>query len=186
MSPAALPPSGTAAAAPTNWEGSYMGAQASHAEGKSQDRSNANAAENSPRGFTGGVQAGRTWQFDSNGVVGIKAGLAFGDIDRDRKDREHNPHSPCCGRDAVTRSGSVNLMLGYGAGPVLPYLTTGVTVARQEYTLGGDTSLVEATNGCRVAETATPTWAAARCSCTIRTTPTRPAAASIPTTAALR
>ena len=43
-------------------------------------------------------------------------------------------------------------MLGYAVGPVLPYLTTGVTVARQEYTLGCDKSLVEKTNGCRVAE----------------------------------
>jgi outer membrane immunogenic protein len=129
-----------------------MGVQASHAEGKSQDRSNANASEKSPRGFTGGVQAGRTWQFDSNVVMGIEGSLAVGNIDRDWKDREHHPHSPYYGKDAVTRSGSVNLMLGYAVGPVLPYLTTGVTVARQEYTLGCDTSLVEKTNGCRVAE----------------------------------
>lgn len=152
MSTAALLLSGTAAAAPANWEGSYMGVQASHAEGKSQDRSNANASEKSPRGFTGGVQAGRTWQFDSNVVMGIEGSLAVGSIDRDWKDRENHPHSPYYGKDAVTRSGSVNLMLGYAAGPVLPYLTTGVTVARQEYTLGCDKSLVEKTNGCRVAE----------------------------------
>lgn len=149
---AALLLSGTAAAAPAHWEGSYMGVQASHAEGKSQDRSNPNASEKSPRGFTGGVQAGRTWQFDNNVVVGIEGGLAFGNVDRDWKDRENHPHSPYYGKDAVTRSGTVNLMLGYAVGPVLPYLTTGVTVARQEYTLGCDKSLVEATNGCRVAE----------------------------------
>lgn len=152
MSTAALLLSGTAAAAPANWEGSYMGVQTSHAEGRSQDRSNPNASEKSLRGFTGGVQAGRTWQRDSNVVVGIEGGLVVGHIERSWKDSEHHRHSPYYGKDAVTRSGSVNLMLGYAVGPVLPYLTTGVTVARQQYTLGCDRSLVEATNGCRVAE----------------------------------
>lgn len=149
---AALLLSGTAAAAPANWEGIYLGAHASHGEGHSQDRSNANADEQSIRGFSGGLQAGRNWQFDNNVVVGIEGALAFGNVNQEWKGRDNHQYSPYYGKDAVTRSGMLNVKLGYAMGQWLPYVSAGVTVAQQEFTLGCDKSLVAATNGCRVAE----------------------------------
>ena len=59
---AALLLSGTATAATTDWEGYYFGVQASHGEGHSKDRSNANASEKSIRGFTGGVLGSRLYE----------------------------------------------------------------------------------------------------------------------------
>src|SRR2546427_108497 len=152
---AALLLSGTATAATTDWEGYYFGVQASHGEGHSKDRSNANASEKSIRGFTGGVQGGRRWQFDNNIVVGLEGSLSFGNVARDWKDREQHQYSPYHGKDAVTRAGAVDVTLGRAMGRWLPYVGAGVTVARQEFTLGCDKSLVEATNGCRVAESET-------------------------------
>lgn len=149
---AALLLAGTATAAPAQWDGLHLGVQASHAEGHSQDRSNVNATEKSIRGFAGGLQGGRYWQFDNQLVTGIEGDLSFGSIKRNWKDRQIHRYSPYHGRDAVTRTGSVNAVLGYAVGAWLPYVSAGVTVARQEFVLGCDTSLVEATNGCRVAE----------------------------------
>ena len=149
---AALMLSGTATAATTDWDGFYLGAQASHGEGHSKDRSNASASEKSVRGFSGGVQGGRRWQFDNNIVVGVEGALSFGNITRDWKDREQHRYSPYYGKDAVTRSGTFDVTLGRAMGRWLPYLGAGVTVAQQAFTLGCDKSLVEATNGCRVAE----------------------------------
>ena len=149
---AALLLSGTAAAATPDWDGFYLGAQASPGEGHSKDRSNANASEKSIRGFTGGMQGGRRWQFDNNVVVGVEGALSFGSIQRDWKEREHHQYSPYYGKDAVTRSGTFDVTLGRAMGRWLPYVGAGVTVARQEFSLGCDKSLVEATNGCRVAE----------------------------------
>ncbi|WP_188115437.1 outer membrane protein [Stenotrophomonas cyclobalanopsidis] len=149
---AALLLSGTAAAAPAQWDGFYLGAQASHSEGGSHDRGNADASENSIRGFTGGVQGGRYWQFDNNVVTGVEGALSFGNIEREWKDRDVNRYSPYHGKDSVSRSGSIHGTLGYAMGRWLPYVGAGVTVAQQEFTLGCDKSLVEKTNGCRVAE----------------------------------
>lgn len=152
MTTAALLLSGTAAAAPAHWNGAYAGAHGTYAEGHSQDRSNPNASEKHLYGATGGLQAGRHWQLDNGVVLGVDGALSFGNIDRQWKDRQNHPHSPYYGKDAVTRSGTLNATLGYALGQWLPYVTTGVTIARQQYTLGCDKSLVEATNGCRVAE----------------------------------
>ena len=149
---AALLLSGTATAATPDWDGFYLGAQASHGEGHSKDRSNASASEKSVRGFSGGVQGGRRWQFDNNIVVGVEGALSFGNITRDWKDREQHRYSPYYGKDAVTRSGTFDVTLGRAMGRWLPYLGAGVTVAQQAFTLGCDKSLVEATNGCRVTE----------------------------------
>lgn len=149
---AALLLTGTASAAPADWDGFYLGAQATHGEGHTKDRSNADASKESIRGFTGGLQGGRMWQFDNNVVAGIEGALTFGSIDREWKDSRNNQYSPYYGKDSVTRSGMVNGKLGYATGKWLPYVSAGVTVAHQEFTLGCDKSLVAETNGCRVAE----------------------------------
>ncbi|MNM98046.1 hypothetical protein D3C81_1105670 [compost metagenome] len=151
MTAAALLMTGTASAASVNWEGIYLGAQATHGEGHSEDLSNADASKESIRGFSDGLQAGRIWQFDNNVVAGIEGGLTIGGIDREWKDRVNNQYSPYYGKDAVTHSGMVNAKLGYAAGKWLSYITAAVTAARQEFTLGCDKFLVEETNGCRVA-----------------------------------
>ena len=54
------------------------------------------------RGFTGGMQGGRRWQFDNNIVVGVEGALSFGNVSRDWKDREQHQYSPYYGKDAVT------------------------------------------------------------------------------------
>lgn len=149
---AALLLSGTATAATADWDGFHIGVHATHGEGHSQDRSNVNASEKRIGGFAGGVQAGRRWQFDNNVVLGIEGALSAGNIEREWKDRDNHRYSPYYGKDAVTRAGTFDVTLGYAMGRWLPYVGTGVTVAQQEFTLGCDKSLVEATNGCRVAE----------------------------------
>ncbi len=154
---AALLASTTATAAPDAWEGPYIGGQASYAEGHSKDHSNANASQKTLYGAAGGVQAGHLWQFDNRAVLGLEAGLSLGSIDRRWKDSDIHEFSPYYGRDAITGELLLNGKLGYSAGAWLPYLTAGATIARQKFVLGCDKSLVEQTNGCRVAEYETST-----------------------------
>ncbi len=132
------------------------------------------------RGFTGGVQGGRRWQFDNSIVVGVEGTLSFGNVTRDWKDREQHQYSPYYGEDALTRSGTLDVTLGRAMGRWSPYVGAGVTVAQQEFTLGCDKSLVEATNGCRVAEFETrashlpPAPTPPQACCTASTSASRP------------
>lgn len=144
--------SGTAAAAPANWEGIYVGGQAAYNEGESLDRSNANATRKNLYGATGGLQAGHHWQFDNHVVLGLEGSVSSGGIERSWKDRDNNQYSPYYGKDEIERSFRLDARLGYAAGQWLPYFAAGVTAARQSYLLGCDKSLVDQTTGCRVAE----------------------------------
>ncbi|ALR76628.1 outer membrane protein [[Enterobacter] lignolyticus] len=144
--------SGTAVAATQNWQGFYTGANLGYGWGYNQDQGNSDATQQSLDGITGGIQAGHNWQFDNNIVLSVEAGLSLNDIGTEWKDRDSNQYSPYYGKDEIRQSGSLNVKLGYAIDNFLPYITTGVTVAKVDYTLGCDKSLVSATNGCSVSE----------------------------------
>jgi outer membrane immunogenic protein len=148
---------GTAAADPGQWSGPYFGGQASYLEGNSKDHSNANASGKTLYGAAGGLQAGYLWQFDNRVVLGVEADLSLGSLDRRWKDSDIHEFSPYYGRDAITGALLLNGKLGYAAGPWLTYASAGATFARQRFMLGCDKSLVDQTNGCRVAEYETST-----------------------------
>lgn len=139
-------------AAADSWSGTYLGGQASYAEGHSKDHSNANASRKILYGAAGGLQAGHLWQLDNRLVLGLEAGLSLGNVERRWKDSDIHEFSPYYGKDAMTGALLLSGKLGYAADQWLPYFTAGATLARQKFVLGCDKSLVDQTNGCRVAE----------------------------------
>ncbi len=147
----------SATADPGQWGGPYIGGQASYLEGHSKDHSNANASGKTLYGAAGGLQAGYLWQFDNRMVLGVEANLSLGSVDRRWKDSDIHEFSPYYGRDAITGALLIDGKLGYAAGSWLTYASAGVTFARQKFVLGCDKSLVDQTNGCRVAEYETST-----------------------------
>lgn len=140
--------SGNVLASSENWEGFYIGGNLGYGAGDTKDQSNPDAAEQSMEGVTGGIQAGHNWQFDNNVVLGVEAGLSFNDINKSWHDQENNQFSPYHGKDAIKQSGSFNIKLGYAIDNFLPYVTTGVTVAKMEHSLGCEKSSVSVTTGC--------------------------------------
>ncbi|MGY3900994.1 outer membrane protein [Aeromonas lusitana] len=140
--------SGNALASTESWEGFYIGGNLGYGAGDIKDQSNPDAAEQSMDGMTGGIQAGHNWQFENNIVLGVEAGLSFNDINESWHDQENNQFSPYYGKDGIKQSGSFNIKLGYAIDNFLPYVTTGITVAKMEHSLGCDKSSVPTTTGC--------------------------------------
>ncbi|MFC5706128.1 outer membrane protein [Aeromonas eucrenophila] len=138
-----------------NWSGFYIGANLGHGWGSNHDQGNTDATKETISGFTGGIQAGHNWQLENNIVIGVEAGLSLNDIDGEWKDSDNNEFSPYSGKDEIEQSGSLNVKLGYAVDNFLPYITTGVTVAKTTHSLSCDKSSVSITNGCQVSEFST-------------------------------
>lgn len=144
--------SNSMAATTSDWNGFYLGANAGYGWGHSHDKGNIDATENKIKGFSGGIQAGHNWQFENNIIVGVEATLSLNNISESWKDRDNNKYSPYYGKDAVKPAGTLNIKAGYAFDKFFPYATAGITVAKTEYTLGCDKSLVPNTLGCKKAE----------------------------------
>ncbi|CAI1511359.1 Opacity protein and related surface antigens [Serratia quinivorans] len=144
--------SGGAIASTASWEGFYTGANIGYGWGHSQDHSNSDAVKQDIKGIASGIQLGHNWQFENNIVLGVEGGLSLNDIKKDWKDRDNNQYSPYYGKNSIKQSGSFNVKIGYAIEQFLPYFTAGVTIAKEEYSLGCDKSLVSATNGCKISE----------------------------------
>lgn len=133
----------------TNWNSFYAGANIGYGWGKTNDQLNSNASKQDLSGFTGGFQIGHNWQLNNNIVLGLETNLAFNNIKENWKDRDNNQYSPYYGKDAVKEAGSLTVKAGYAIDKFLPYVLTGVTVAKTNHEVGCDRSLVSATNGCK-------------------------------------
>ena len=100
----------------------------------------------------GGIQVGHNWQFDNNIVLGVAANLNLSDMGDDFKNSAHDQYDPYDGSVDIKQNGSVDVLMGYAFDRILPYVKVGVTVAKQDFTMGchkGDTAV---TNGCKNAE----------------------------------
>lgn len=62
--------------------------------------------------------------------------------------QQNTQYSPYNGHDSVTRSTMLNGKLGYAAAKRRPYVTVGVKVVLQEFTLGCGLSPVDETSSC--------------------------------------
>lgn len=148
--PALVFASSAAFSAPTaDWSGFYAGLQVDHSQGHNNDAGNSDATKQKISGIGGGIQAGHHWQLKNDIVLGVEASFTMNDISKDWKDRDNNKYSSYYREDKIKQSGTLNAKFGYAFDRFLPYVTAGMTVARGEFSVGCDKSLVSATNGCK-------------------------------------
>ena len=130
------------------WAGFYAGGNLGYGSGHNQDVGNSDSWGDSIGGVVGGIQVGHNWQFDNNIVLGVAANLNLSDIGDDFKNSEHNQYDPYDGSADIKQNGSIDLLMGYAFDRFLPYVKAGVTIAKEDFTMGCHTGNTSITDGC--------------------------------------
>ena len=130
------------------WTGFYAGGNLGYGSGHSRDEGNSSSWGDSIDGVVGGIQVGHNWQFDNNIVLGVAANLNLSDMGDDFKNSAHDQYDPYDGSVDIKQNGSVDVLMGYAFDRILPYVKVGVTVAKQDFTMGCHKGNVTKTNGC--------------------------------------
>lgn len=135
-----LPASAMAQSAPLPWTGAYGGVNFGVGGYKYSYPGNGQVAEgaigsdntiNSSSGFQGGLQGGYNYQFGNNIVVGVETDFQWSSIGANysrvdlRTDYEWDLR-----KTQIYYFGTIRARFGYAFGPVLPYLTGGVSYGR--------------------------------------------------------
>jgi len=145
-----------------NWTGAYIGAHAGWGfgsfkqfdDGSTKLQSTANTLLNrsltltkgSPDAFMGGFYAGYNYQMD-NVVTGVEADINFGQIKQTASipfgltGNGHTLTGSFNGSQSYEMGGSARVKLGYAFDNILPYVTGGLAVAQNKFTLGGAAAL---------------------------------------------
>lgn len=130
------------------WTGFYAGGNLGYGSGHSRDEGNSTSWGDSIDGVVGGIQVGHNWQFDNNIVLGVAANLNLSDMGDAFKNSDHDKYDAYDGSIDIKQNGSVDLLMGYAFDRVLPYVKVGVTVAKEDFTMGCHKGNVTKTNGC--------------------------------------
>lgn len=135
-----------------DWSGFYVGGNVGYGSGHKQDKSDSDAWGESFSGINGGLQVGHNWQYNNNFVLGVVANLSLSDMSDDYKNSDNQKYDPYDGSVSIKQNGSVDLMLGYAFDEFMPYVKTGISVAKEEYSLGCHKNNTTITTGCKLAE----------------------------------
>ena len=130
------------------WTGFYAGGNLGYGSGHSRDEGNSTSWGDSIDGVVGGIQVGHNWQFDNNIVLGVAANMYLSDMGVAFKNSDHDKYDAYDGSIDIKQNGSVDLLMGYAFDRVLPYVKVGVTVAKEDFTMGCHKGNVTKTNGC--------------------------------------
>ncbi|MFH7826249.1 outer membrane protein [Kluyvera chengduensis] len=130
------------------WTGFYVGGNLGYGSGHSRDEGNSNSWGDSIDGVVGGIQVGHNWQFDNNIVLGVAANLNLSDMGDAFKNSEHNQYDPYNGSVNIKLNGSVDMLMGYAFDRFLPYVKAGVTIAKEDFSMGCHAGNASKTNGC--------------------------------------
>ena len=122
-------------AAPYNWSGFYVGAQAGYSWGRNRiSDTSGNYFPFKPNGFLGGLYTGYNHQFANKVTLGVDADAAWSEADHGSPVFSQagilggNP-----GTVDIEATGAARIRLGYAADRFLPYVAGGVAFAKASY-----------------------------------------------------